>query len=517
MSAATTLSRITGFFRMVAQAGVLGTGVVAQAYTVSNLLPNLIYDLFLGGVLSSIFIPLLVERLSRHGEEDARRMVNALLTVILPLLAAVVALGVVLAGPLINLVTGWGSADLSPEEAQRTTNLAILLFRVFALQILFYGVGALMIGVLNSHRHFFLPTIAPVFNNLTVIASFVGYLMLSGSRPTAAIYLLAAGTTLGVAVMSLMLVPAVLRLGYRPRVRLGHPALRSVLRLAFPVVVFVGSWISVQLFGQFLATQFNAAPQLQYAFTVFQLPYGIFAVAVATALMPELSESFSRGDTDGYRANLSFGLRTVVFILVPAAVAMISLSVPAVGVLYERGEFDPQATDTVAALLSAYGLGLVAYGAYFVLVRSFYSHQNTRTPAAINVGMLGMFVVLAYFLTRLVGLAGVPLAFSAVHTGAALVLLYFMRREIERIDGRRLASSISRILLAGAAMFAAAEFGVSLTGAGAGLIERIAVLVVVGGVSLAVYLGAALLLGVEELRSVLSLLRKRTFTPQDDH
>src|SRR3712207_2397471 len=173
ISAATVLSRATGYARTMAQASVLGVGVVANAYAVSYLLPGLIYELFMGGILYSIFIPLLVDRMTKKGEEDARRLTDAMFTLVLPLLAAVTLLGVAFAEPLVTLTTNWPAArELSPEAARETVDLAVLLFRVFALQILFYGVSSIATGVLQSHRRFFLPTFAPVLNNLVVIASF---------------------------------------------------------------------------------------------------------------------------------------------------------------------------------------------------------------------------------------------------------------------------------------------------------------------------------------------------------
>src|SRR5215210_2845283 len=225
ISAATVLSRATGYARTMAQASVLGIGVVANAYAVSYLLPGLIYELFMGGILYSIFIPLLVDRMTREGEEDARRLTNALFTLVLPLLAAVTLLGIVFAEPLVALATNWTAArELSAEAAQETTDLAVLLFRIFTLQILFYGVGTIATGILQSHRRFFLPTFAPVLNNLLVIASFAGYALLAEKSPGGAIYLLAAGATLGVAVMALALVPTMWRLGYKVRPRFNHPA-----------------------------------------------------------------------------------------------------------------------------------------------------------------------------------------------------------------------------------------------------------------------------------------------------
>src|SRR5215203_5552656 len=282
MSVATTLSRITGYARTMTQAAVLGTGAVANAYTLSNALPTQLYELFMGGILS-------------------------------------------------------------------------------------YGVGALATGVLNSHRRFFLPTFAPVLNNLIVIASFTAYALLVASSPTAAVYALAFGTTLGLAVMSLVLVPPAWRLGYRPRPALGHPALRAAVRLAGPVLVFTAATVGVQIAVNLFGSRFGGVEKLWYAFVIFQLPYGVFVVAIATALMPELSEKYSRGDTDGYRETFSFGLRTLAFVVVPSAVGMITLSEPVVGVLYEHLNFDAGDTQIVSRLLVIYGAGLLGYSVYFYL------------------------------------------------------------------------------------------------------------------------------------------------------
>jgi putative peptidoglycan lipid II flippase len=511
ISAATVLSRATGYVRTMAQASVLGVGVVANSYAVSYILPGLIYELFMGGILYSIFIPLLVDRMTKEGEEDARRLTDALFTLVLPLLAAVTLLGIVFAEPLVALATNWTAArELSAEAAKETTDLAVLLFRIFTLQILFYGIGTIATGILQSHRRFFLPTFAPVLNNLIVIASFGAYALLVGQRPTAAIYALAAGATSGVAVMALALVPTMWRLGYKPRPRLRHPALAPAARLAGPMLVLVAASVGVQAFAYFIGTSFNAAPQLYYAFTIFSLPYGVFVVAIATALMPELSERFSRGDAEGYRENLSFGLRLVAFVAIPSTVGLVVLAEPANALLYERGKFGPQATQEVAALLVAYSVGLLGYATYFLLIRAFYSRQNTMTPALLNLLLFALYVVLAYGLSRALGVIGIALALSAANAALALLGLAAMRRETKRLDGRRLLLSLSKIIVAGVVMYAVARGGVALLGVGSDIFGRILVLAVVGGASLAAYLGVALLLKSDELKPAAALLRRRT-------
>jgi len=509
ISVATILSRATGYARWMAQAATLGAGYVADAYTASILLPGLIYELFMGGILYSIFIPVLVDRITKVGEEDARRLTNALFTLVLPLMVVLSVAGMVFARPLVLLVTDWQSG-LSPAEAGRTVDLAVLFFRIFSLQMFFYGISTIGTGVLQAHRHFFLPTFAPVLNNLIVIASFVAYALLLGVDQTLAFYVLAIGVTLGLAVMALALVPTMWGLGYSPRPQFGHPALLPTARLAGPMVVLVAASVGFQLFGAYLATGFEALSELNYAFTIFSLPYGVFVVAIATALMPELSEKHSVRDADGYRETFSFGLRTMIFVVIPSAVGMISLSEPIVGLLYERGNFDARDTEKVAGLLVVYAAGLLGYSVYFFLVRAFYSRQNTKTPALLNVAIFGLYAVLAYGLSRVLEVTGVVLALSIAYAVLAALSLAATRREIGLIDGRRLLRSLLKILVAGVLMYLVARAGTFFVGVGSDFTERLLILVTLGGASLAVYIGVAFVLRAEELESAFSLLRRRS-------
>jgi putative peptidoglycan lipid II flippase len=514
ISAATVLSRATGYARWMAQAAVLGTTIVADAYTVSIILPSLIYELFLGGILYSIFIPVLVDRMATHGEDDARRLTNALFTLVLPLMVLLGLVGIVFAGTFVALFTDWSAArELSQAEAERTVDLAVLFFRIFALQMLFYGISTIATGVLQAHRRFFLPTFAPVLNNLFVIASFAAYALLVGVDQGLALYVLAGGVTVGTAIMALALVPTMWSLGYRPRPQLGHPALLPTARLAGPMVVLVAASVAFQAFSVYLATQFKAVAEITYAFAVFSLPYGIFVVAIATALMPELSEQHARGDDEGYRDTFSFGFRTMVFVVVPSAVGMIALSDQIIGLLYQRGEFGAQDTARVATLLVVYSVGLLGYSAYFFLVRAFYSRQNTKTPALLNVVIFVLYAALAYGLSRVFGVVGVVLALSLAYAVLAVLGLVATRREIKRVDGRRLLHSAAKVLAAGAAMYAVARGGTVVFGTGSGWLERALILGSVGGASLAAYLAVAYALKTEELKSAVALLRRRRVAP----
>jgi putative peptidoglycan lipid II flippase len=348
-----------------------------------------------------------------------------------------------------------------------------------------------------------------VLNNLITIALFLGYALLAPDNPEGALYLLAA-TTLSVALMTLVLVPSAWRLGYRPRPVFGHPALLPAARLALPVLLFTVGSLGVQYVGgTLLGSSFAAVPQLYFAFTVFSLPYGVFVIAIETATMPELSERYTREDEEGYRDTLSFGLRTMAFIIVPSSVALVALATPIVGLLYERGEFGPEDTRLVASILAAYSVGLLAYAAYFLLVRAFYSRRNTKLPALLNICLFALYAPAAYALSSAFGVVGVALALSAVNAVFALLCLAAMRWKIGQIGGRRLLRSLTRILVAGAIMYAVAWGGVAFLGNGTGLLDRALILTGVGGASLAVYLGVAYLLGAEELKSVVALVRRR--------
>ncbi|CAA9445992.1 MAG: Proposed peptidoglycan lipid II flippase MurJ [uncultured Rubrobacteraceae bacterium] len=510
ISAATVLSRATGYLRWSAQAAVLGAAtVVAESYAVAVLLPSLIYELFIGGILYSIFIPVLVERMTSHGEDDARRLTNALFTLVLPLMGLVAFIGIVFAGPLVSLVSDWEASTLSAAEVRQAEGYAVFFFRIFALQMIFYGVTTIATGVLQAHRRFFLPTFAPVLNNLIIIGSFAAFFFLRDADRSLALYVLAFGVTVGVAVMALALVPTLFALGYRPRPQLGHPALLPTARLAGPMVVLVAASVGFQLVAAYLATSYGAYADLTYAFTIFSLPYGIFVVSIATALMPELSEKHSREDAEGYRETFSFGLRTMLFVVVPSTVGMVVLARPIVGLLYQRGEFEASDTRNVAVLLVAYSVGLLGYSAYFFLVRAFYSRQNTKTPALLNVGILFVYAALAYGLSYLFEAVGVVLALSIAYGVLALLALGATRGEIGRIDGRRILASLAKILAAGAVMYTVALAGTSLLGTGSDFAGRLLILIAVGGASLAAYLGVAFVLRTEELKSVAGLLRRR--------
>ncbi len=244
MSVGTTLSRITGYLRLSAQTAALGVSALGNTYATANTTPNIVYELVLGGILTSVFVPVFVEWLQKHGRDEAWMVADRVLTLALVVLSGVAILGAIFAPQIMRLYLS--ASDATDKEAQ--IELGAFFLRWFMPQIVFYGVGAVATGLLQAERKFAAPMFAPILNNLTVIATFGVYALLVGSGTTsvesitfAEKTVLAAGTTLGVAAMTLALWPSLRSLGFRWHLRFdwNHPAVRRLGKLALWVVVYV--------------------------------------------------------------------------------------------------------------------------------------------------------------------------------------------------------------------------------------------------------------------------------------
>ncbi|MDQ3680021.1 MAG: oligosaccharide flippase family protein, partial [Actinomycetota bacterium] len=347
MAAGTALSRITGFGRLFALAYALGFTRLTDTYNLANVTPNIVYELVLGGVLSATLVPVFVRSLATEPtekDEDAWRSVSAVATVVGALLLLVTAAFLAAAPWLISLYTlGQEGPAAAEQRAVATT-----LLRMFAPQVAFYGAVTVTTALLQARRRFAAPMFAPVLNNVIVIAMLLllprvaGDLSLPGVRDdAAALALLGFGTTAGVGAMAVTQLVALRRANVRlrPRWEPGHEAVRTVLRLsgwtlAFTIANQVALWLVLTLANR---GQDGDVAAYQAGQVFFLLPHGVFAVSVMSALLPDLSERWARGDLDGYRRRLSLGLRTIAAVIVPAAVGYLCLARPIVAVVLEHG------------------------------------------------------------------------------------------------------------------------------------------------------------------------------------
>lgn len=525
MSVGTALSRVTGFLRVSAMAFALGVteSRLADAYNVANNTPNIIYELALGGILSSVFVPIFVEQITSRTREQAWHVARAVLTATIVLLGIVMVAGILLAPWIVRIYT-FRIAD--PEVRASTEALATLFLRFFMPQILFYGIGAAATGLLNAHRRFAVPMFAPILNNLVVIASFLVFAAIPlpadvGIPAPETITLahklvLAIGTTLGVLTMTVVLWPALRRIGFRFRwaFDFAHPAIRKLIRLSgwavgYVIVNQIGLLIVIAL----AARDQGAYTAYQAAFIFFQLPHAIFSVSIMTALLPSMSQRWMEGDPAGFRRIIARGIRASAFVVAPAAAGYVVLARPIVRLLLEHGVTTAESTELLAGVLVFFALGLFSFSAFMLFLRGFYAMQDTRTPMLVNLAAVSVNTAANFALFPVLGVRGLALGHTIAYTFAAIVSALILRRRLGGLEGATLVRGLSRIaagaVLTGAAAWGAATFmsGVVAADTFMGQLIEVGTGVAAGVI---IFTGAALLFRMEEFDLVkTSILRLR--------
>ena len=393
MAVGTVASRATGFLRTAVLAAVLGVATVGDAFNIANTAPNIVYELLLGGVLTSVVVPLLV-RAARDGEEQGRAYAQRLLTLTLFGLGGAVLL-LVLAAPLV--------VGIYLRTGTPTYDLAVLLARFFLPQVLFYGLGAVMGAWLNTQGRFGAPMWAPVLNNVVVIVTGLLFLLVPGPGQLTAgtithgqTTLLGVGVTLGILAQTLALVPSLRATGLslRPRFDLRGTGLRSAGRLArWTLVYVVGNQLALVVVARLASSRVGSGGRgytaYVSAFVLWQLPHAVVAVSIITALLPTMSRAAADGRLDELRRRLDDGLRLAIGVLVPAAVAFVVLGRPIGTIVFAHGRTTGGQARFIGVVLGVFACGLVAFSTYQLQIRAFYALQDTRTPALVNLVVNG--------------------------------------------------------------------------------------------------------------------------------
>lgn len=515
MALGTIASRGTGFIRNIVLVAALGLGALGDAYTVANTVPNIIYDLLLGGVLTSVVVPLLVR--AAHLEADnGEAYAQRLLSLVTYGLGAVVVVAVVLAPYVVDVY----AHDFTAPEYR----LAVVFARFFLPQILFYGVGATMGAILNARGHFAAPMWAPVLNNVVVVATGLLYLAEGGGRDVGALtttqtLTLSVGTTLGIIAQTLALLPALRRVGFslRPRINLRGVGLRHAGRLAGWVVVYVAASQVAYLVVARLATGAGHGPYVIYtnAYLLFQLPYAVVAVSVVTALLPRMSRHAVRADLVAVGADLSTGLRLTGALLVPASVGFIVFGPRLATLFLAHGNTTLAEAQLAGGVLAAFGVALVPFAAYQVMLRAFYALQDTKTPALVSVGVAAVSIAVNFAFAatltsgdRVIGLA---LGFAASYVAGLAAFVVLLRRRLGCLDGYRVMRTHVRLVVA-ALLSGLVGYGLRrLLGlvVGPGWAGSLVVVAVAGGIAVAVFVGMATRMRVAEVRGLRQLAHRR--------
>ena len=524
MATGTLLSRITGLLRVTVLVATLGVGEsrLADVYNVANTTPNIIYELVLGGILSSIFVPVFVEVRSTRGQRQAWHVARATMTIAIAGLGLLAGITMLAAPWIIRLYVHSGS----PAERAEAVELGGQLLAMFMPQIVFYGVGAVMTGLLNAHRRFGVPMFAPILNNLVVIAVGLSFHALVGQQvpqvgevTTGQKLLLGLGTTAGVAAMTLVQWPFLRRIGFRFHF-VWNWRDRAIRKMATLSAYTVGYVVTNQL-GYLLVPVLAYGVQGGYtayttAFIFFQLPHGVVAVSVMTALLPPLSEQAVAEDWAAFRATLARGIRLTAAVLLPAALGYLALAGPIVRLLLEHGVVTEESTSLLVPVLMVFVLGLVPFSTFQLVLRAFYALQDTRTTFRVNLVSVGVNVVVDLLLFNLLPvrwkIPGLAFGHVSSYTVGSALLLYLLSRRIGGLEGPRILGAVGRMLVAGLVMLGAVLLvGRAIGGAFHPGLARDLVTVVAGvAVGAGTYLAAARLLRVEELGLLLDVVRRRS-------
>ncbi|MGB9886024.1 MAG: murein biosynthesis integral membrane protein MurJ [Moorellales bacterium] len=495
-------SRLLGYLRDVLIYARFGQNNLTDAYQAAFSIPDFLYLLLVGGALSSAFIPVFAGYLATDQEEEAWKVASIVFNFVVLLMLVGIGLGLVYTPELVRLlVPGFDAA---------TMKLTVTLTRIMFAQAFFMALSGVAMGVLYSYRYFTATAFSAVLYNLGIIL--VGWFF----SPRLGIAAFSLGVVAGAVAGFAVQVPPLLRYGvrYHFSLNLRHPGVRRIWRLMVPVLVSL-SVTQLNLFvNQNLASHLSEGlvAALRTAQRLMQLPIGTLGVALAVASFPNLTVQAARGRYDEYRRTLSLGLRSLIFLLIPASLGLIVLRVPIVRLLFEQGRFTPEDTLVTAQALLYYSLGIVAYGCIQILNRSFYALQDTATPMLAGVAAIGLNIWLNVSLVGPLGHGGLALAYSLAGGFNLLLLLLLLRRRLGRIGGRVLAGSALKSLLAGGVAVLGAWWVArylepqALTLGKLGQVQQVGAAM---GLALVVFVLAAVALRMEEVDQVWEVLKRR--------
>jgi putative peptidoglycan lipid II flippase len=508
----TALSRVTGLLRVSVFGIVLGQGALADAYTIGNETPNIVYELLIGGVLSATLVPMFTSFVEKDDEEST----NVVITVTLVALVVLTAVAVVLAPLIFGIYTISPAAGVDPGELHR---VGTLLTRVFLLQIFFYGATGLATAILNARRRFFAAAWSPILPNLIIVATMLslpdpgpdGWSLGDVLDDRQLRWTLGFGATAGIAAMAIVLIPAVRAAGvhWRPSLQFRHPAVRRLIALSgWTLGYVIANQVTVAVVRNLADPGSGDARAYFNAFTLFVLPHGLLAVSIATTFAPEMARSVTRRDRQSFCNQASLGTRIIALLALPAGALIFVLRRAIVGALLQHGEFSAANADTASRALGGFALGLVGFSLYLFVLRGFYAHQDTRTPFVINVVQNVLNIVLAIALVGRYDILGLAAALAISYVVCSLWSLQVLSYKVPGFPIGDVLRSLWRMVvataIAGESTWLVANRLGDSSGAGAW------VRVVVGGlVGIAVYVGVLAALKAPELAALRSRLPSR--------
>ena len=505
ISIATTGSRILGFFRDILLAKIFGASGSTDAFFMAHKIPNLFRELFAEGSMSAAFIPVFTEALTKEGEEDAKELASSVFTFLLSALSLICLLGIVFA-PYVVSVLAPGFIKI-PDKFALTVHLTRVMFPF----LFFISLAAFAKGILNSLKSFFVPALAPMFLNISIIISALFF----AERFAVPLVAIAIGVTAGGALQVLIQIPDLLKKKFiiAPSLSFKHPGLKKIRRLLIPAVLGMGvhqiNILIGSIFVSFLAG--GSVTYLYYAMRFVHLPIGVFGVAMATAVLPSLSEQAAKSDESAMRETFSFSLRLLFFISLPAMAGLISLSEPIIQVMLQRGEFTSLATSETTYAIICYSSGLWAFVGYRVVVSVFYSLQDTSTPVKIALLSIAVNIVFSFLLMGPMRHGGLALANAIAQAVNFIVLFHLLRKRFGNVDGKRIIRSFTVSFIASAVMGVAGFLLIKefMWQEAASILLKVSTLSVVIALCIAVYILIMYFMKSDELNYILNMRKKK--------
>lgn len=504
VSGLTLLSRIAGLARDMVIAFMLGTGMSADAFYVAFRIPNLMRRLLAEGAFTMAFVPTYADY-RRESPAAAAQAANTIFSILLCVLIVLVSLGILFAPWLVKMVA-FGFAE-DPEKFTLTVSLARLMFPY----LLCVSTMALMMGVLNSHKHFIAPAAAPIAFNLCLIVG-AAYLSRFFAEPS---YGLAIGVVCGGFAQLLVQLPPLIKRHLLPRFTTlwRHPSVRQLLRIMIPATyggaVYQINVMLVTLFASFLPS--GSVSYLWYADRITEFPLGIFAVAIATVTLPTLSEQRSADDMRAFSNTVQYGLRMALAITTPAAIGLLVLARPIVRLLFEGGAFTAASTEGTAGALLCLAAGIPFVSVVRNVVPAFYAMKDAKTPVVIATVTVVANVAAALLLMPHWAHRGLAAAIAIASATQAVLLLIVLRRRLPGFPVQPLCISGLRSLVC-AALMGTVVWSVAGWWQMSGLSSRGALLIPVLStivIGMGAYLAALRLFHAEAFSYVKGMLRRR--------
>lgn len=527
MAAGTMVSRLTGFIRSALIVSALGTALLGDTFQVAYQLPTMIYILTVGGGLNSVFVPQLV-RAMKEDDDGGEAFANRLLTLVIVALAALTAVAVLAAPVLVRVLSVNVAGDPAANE------VAVTFTRYFLPSIFFMGIHVVMGQILNARGKFGAMMWTPVLNNIVIIVTLGMFLWVYGtsahsnitvtSIPPEGQRLLGIGVLLGLVVQALAMIPYLRETGFRLRLRfdwkghgLGKAAMLAKWTVLFVLANQAGALVVTQLATaavkdtNIAGTGFSAYANAQL---IWGLPQAIITVSLMAALLPRISRSAAEGDKGAVRDDISQGLRTTAVAIVPIAFGFLALGIPMCTLIF--GTSGTGAATNMGYMLMAFGLGLIPYSVQYVVLRAFYAYEDTRTPfyntvivAAVNAGASALCYLV---LPARWAVAGMACAYGLAYAIGVGVAWNRLRKRLGGdLDGARVLRTYARLCIASvpaAALSGAVCYGIGHT-LGQGVVGSFAAMLVGGAVLLGVFFVAARKMRIEELNSLVGMVRGR--------